>query len=389
MALLDPSIPLQQRGLLLQSPLETRMRAEALRNQEIRGRLMEAEAGDIQAERQMRLEQLRQQQADAAAERELFSDPNRFMRQSPAVNPSEMDPEGAQAGQAQFDPRLLQTALLQSRNPALVRKGVELATPQQRAPVVVGDALVDPVTGRAIFRNPKQADQWRVVGSLPNGQEVQENTVTGERKAIGGAGTSVTVGLQSPYAGVDAEGKPIVVQPANKPGAPAVLLRDPRTNEPIRPTPPVDPNRADNTKKTQQAQKVLTLLGEADKLIEKSTGSAIGRGVDYAAGVFGAATEGAKANAQLRVIQAGLMTNMPRMEGPQSDRDVQLYREAAGQIGDPNVPAGIKRAAYGTIKRLNQQYAGVKSGPPAVGDVVDGYGYKGGNPALPTSWEKK
>jgi len=50
------------------------------------------------------------------------------------------------------------------------------------------------------------------------------------------------------------------------------------------------------------------------------------------------------------------MTNMPRMEGPQSDADVKLYRDAAGQIGDPTVPASIKKAAVGTIRQLQEKY---------------------------------
>lgn len=110
-------------------------------------------------------------------------------------------------------------------------------------------------------------------------------------------------------------------------------------------------------KKPQQAKDTLALLSEAEKIIPQSTGSLGGTGVDIAAGSVGVATGGAKANARLKVIQAGLMTNMPRMEGPQSDRDVLLYREAAGQIGDPKVPNDIKMAALETIKGINQRYA--------------------------------
>lgn len=104
------------------------------------------------------------------------------------------------------------------------------------------------------------------------------------------------------------------------------------------------------------ATNTLSMLDEADGLIDKSTGSLLGAGRDVVAGAVGFSTEGAKANAKLKVIQAGLMTNMPRMEGPQSDRDVQLYREAAGQIGDPTVPPDIKKAAVATIRTLQQKY---------------------------------
>lgn len=104
------------------------------------------------------------------------------------------------------------------------------------------------------------------------------------------------------------------------------------------------------------AKTVTDMLDLVDPLIDKSTGSFFGSAVDKAAGLVGSATPGAQANAQLKVLMAGLMTNMPRMEGPQSDADVKLYRDAAGQIGDPTVPASIKKAAVGTIRQLQEKY---------------------------------
>lgn len=117
-------------------------------------------------------------------------------------------------------------------------------------------------------------------------------------------------------------------------------------------------------KKAMNAGTVLGMLDLADPLIDAATGSLVGAGRDALAQAFGAAPEGAQAIAQLRVLQAALMTNMPRMEGPQSDRDVDLYRQAAGQIGDPAVPSQIKKAAVRTIRALQQQYAAAGQ-PPA------------------------
>lgn len=109
-------------------------------------------------------------------------------------------------------------------------------------------------------------------------------------------------------------------------------------------------------KKGSDAVNVLGMLDMADPLIDAATGSLAGAGMDALAGFLGFAPDGAQAVAQLKVLQAALMTNMPRMEGPQSDRDVQLYREAAGQIGDPRVPAKIKKAAVQTIRQLQKRY---------------------------------
>lgn len=109
-------------------------------------------------------------------------------------------------------------------------------------------------------------------------------------------------------------------------------------------------------KKGINAMNVLETIELADPLIDVATGSSTGAAADKVAAFFGKSTSGDQAIAQLKIIQANLMTNMPRMEGPQSDRDVQLYREAAGEIGDANVPRARKKAAISMIRALQQKY---------------------------------
>jgi hypothetical protein len=120
-------------------------------------------------------------------------------------------------------------------------------------------------------------------------------------------------------------------------------------------------------KKGQGASVIEGMVSMADPLIDVATGSATGAAADKVAGWFGGALDGAKAIAQLKVLQASLMTNMPRMEGPQSDADVLLYREAAGQIGDPTVPRDLKKAALRTIRALQGRYAQAAAEVPAAG----------------------
>lgn len=108
--------------------------------------------------------------------------------------------------------------------------------------------------------------------------------------------------------------------------------------------------------KATSAQSVIDLLNAAEPLIDQSTGSAAGAGVDKAAGLLGSATEGAKAIAQLKVLQAGLVQNMPRLEGPQSDADRAAYVDAAGAIADPTVPRDIRKAAMRTIRSIQEKY---------------------------------
>lgn len=109
--------------------------------------------------------------------------------------------------------------------------------------------------------------------------------------------------------------------------------------------------------KAEDAKDVLELLKQAEPLIDKSTGSYTGAVVDKVQQVFGASNEGADAAAKLRALQGALIAKMPKMSGPQSDKDVQLYREMAGEIGDPTIPAARKRAAMETIRQINERHA--------------------------------
>ena len=49
--------------------------------------------------------------------------------------------------------------------------------------------------------------------------------------------------------------------------------------------------------------------------------------------------------------------NVPRFEGPQSDRDTATYREAAGNLANPNIPVETRIAAFKTIQEINRKYA--------------------------------
>lgn len=129
-------------------------------------------------------------------------------------------------------------------------------------------------------------------------------------------------------------------------------------------------------KREQQAKNALDIIAEAEKLIDKGTGSYIGAGLDQVARAFGGAPAGAVAGGQLKALEGALMMAQPRMEGPQSNMDVALYRQMAAQIGDPTVPPKIKREALSTIKQLHQRYAGVQTEQPAtsVEDLLKKYG---------------
>lgn len=110
--------------------------------------------------------------------------------------------------------------------------------------------------------------------------------------------------------------------------------------------------------RTTSAYDTLSLLSEAEKLLPKATGSVAGYAVDQALGGVGLSTGGANATAQLQAIAGQLTAKMPRMEGPQSNYDVQLYKQMAGDLANPLVPNERRMAALKTIRALNEKYAG-------------------------------
>lgn len=119
-------------------------------------------------------------------------------------------------------------------------------------------------------------------------------------------------------------------------------------------------------KKAASSKALLPLLDQAEKLIDGATGSYLGAGLDQVARFAGVSTDGAKNIAQLSVIEGNIMMAQPRMEGPQSNMDVALYRQMAALIGDPTVPGATKRAALTVVRNLHTKYPS-DPGAPASG----------------------
>jgi hypothetical protein len=102
----------------------------------------------------------------------------------------------------------------------------------------------------------------------------------------------------------------------------------------------------------------ITQLSDITKdggLIDQSTGSGAGRLADVGAGFFGKATEGAIAIGKIAPIADLVLKMVPRFEGPQSNKDTQSYKEAAGQLADATLPTKIRKEAGKTVLRLMQE----------------------------------
>lgn len=115
--------------------------------------------------------------------------------------------------------------------------------------------------------------------------------------------------------------------------------------------------------RVRNASDTLNLLDNAERLLGDATGSGIGALVDRGAALFGQSTSGAQANAALKTLAGQLTSKVPRMEGPQSDRDVQMYKEMAGDLANDSLPSETRMSALREIRRLNAKYASQQGAP--------------------------
>ena len=119
--------------------------------------------------------------------------------------------------------------------------------------------------------------------------------------------------------------------------------------------------RLDEDKRTKDiafAVKEVEAAAAANGLLDQATGSYLGNIVDATAQTFGFGTSGAVANAKMKPIADLVLKLVPRFEGPQSDKDTQSYRDAAGDLANPNLPASVKKAAAEQIVGLLKKYSG-------------------------------
>ena len=137
--------------------------------------------------------------------------------------------------------------------------------------------------------------------------------------------------------------------------------------------------RLDNEKRAKDidfAVKQVEAAAAENGLLDVATGSYLGNLVDTAAQFVGYGTEGAIANARMKPIADLVLKLVPRFEGPQAIPDVQSYKEAAGDLANPNLPTSVKKAAAAEIVRLLKDYPGQfeyagDGGAAAGGNVID------------------
>ena len=116
--------------------------------------------------------------------------------------------------------------------------------------------------------------------------------------------------------------------------------------------------------KTSQGQTVLDLAARAKSVLPQSSSGLISSLFTMATDAAGIPTDKSKADGQLRVIGGALTSNIPRMEGPQSDADRLLYQQSAADVANPNKPYQTRIAALEAVIALNEKYAATPTAPP-------------------------
>jgi hypothetical protein len=108
-------------------------------------------------------------------------------------------------------------------------------------------------------------------------------------------------------------------------------------------------NEAKDINSQKFADETYKIITPLNNSILQSTGSGLGAKVDDLAGYFGKSTTGAQNIAKLNVLGYQILSQVPRMEGSQSDIDVKMYKQAAGDLADRKAPVETRLAALQAI----------------------------------------
>jgi hypothetical protein len=118
--------------------------------------------------------------------------------------------------------------------------------------------------------------------------------------------------------------------------------------------------------------KLLTALTQAEGILKAGpTGSGAGAALDAAGRAVGVSRDAAVKAGQLETLSGWLVANVPRMEGPQSNFDVQVYTTMAGKVGDRTVPVRERLAALDELRKLQTKYKSLNQGaaPSGAGNL--------------------
>lgn len=114
----------------------------------------------------------------------------------------------------------------------------------------------------------------------------------------------------------------------------------------------------DADKKERQVSNLTSLISDAREALNTNpTDSWIGAKQDDVYRLFGMTSPKAQNAAKLETISGWMVSNVPRMEGPQSNYDVETYMTMAAKVGDRTVPVQERMAALDTLESIQRKYS--------------------------------
>lgn len=118
----------------------------------------------------------------------------------------------------------------------------------------------------------------------------------------------------------------------------------------------------DAGKKARGADALLSGIDQAEAILKTGSpsGSVLGTGLSAAKRVVGMSDNTTQSNEQLRLLSGWMVANVPRMEGPQSNFDVQNYRDMAARVGDSTVPREDRLSALSRLRELQNKYKSIQ-----------------------------
>lgn len=335
-------------------------------------------------QRRLMMEMQRQQMQrgldDRKRQQELMSKRDQFLA---SIDPNQGPPMEATlpgAMRAGLDPREFAMLSPQQADPMA---GFDKINPKDYTPESLQQFMQtrNPAVLRAAPKDDKPPADWQLYqlsGAAQRGMTFDQWDQA--RRRAGATNVGVTYG--APVAGVDAKGNPVFMQPDKTGGPPAIVpgIRPPMSAAEERAA-------AEKQARERQGKQMMAVMDDAKRLLERggATASGVGTVADAAGRAVGVTLPGAEAAARLSALSGWLVANVPRMEGPQSNFDVQNYMVMAGKIGDSTVPIKERLAALETVRSLQRRYAAINGTPeaeaspagggsPSIDDLLKKYG---------------
>lgn len=111
-------------------------------------------------------------------------------------------------------------------------------------------------------------------------------------------------------------------------------------------------------KNVKGAKNAFDLVKSAAEILNTNAPSSgmIQNALTGAANMINMKTEASAADQQLKLLSGALTMQQPRFEGPQGVLDVELYKQLAGDLGNPNIPINSRLATIEQMKGLMKKY---------------------------------